>query len=98
MTGADRTGIRDLPSASDSHAPLMVFQDEVTNTTSAALVDSSLFAIDNAHVGSGDGTIGEHITWTNNAYEERGAAGLVLHQPYPAPTISRRAPTIRSTA
>ena len=76
----------------DSDAPLTVIEYEVTNTTSAALTDASLFAIDNVHVGSGDGTIGEHITWTSNAFEERGAAGLVLHQPSPAPAIYAASP------
>jgi MYXO-CTERM domain-containing protein len=73
-------------------AAVTVVEYDVTNTTAAALTDSSLFVIDNVHVGSGDGTIGEHITWAQNAYEERGAAGLVLHQASPLPTVHAATP------
>ncbi len=55
---------------------------EITNTGTATLADSALFAIDNAHVGGGAaGTTSERIQWASNAFEERGARGLVLHRP-----------------
>ncbi len=65
---------------------------EVTNTTAAPLTDAALFTLDNLHVGSGDGTIGEHITWVDDAYEERGDAGLVLHRPSPLPLAHAASP------
>jgi GH15 family glucan-1,4-alpha-glucosidase len=65
---------------------------EVRNTTAAALTDAALFTIENLHVGSGDGTIGERITWNGGAFEERGAAGLVVHAAYPAPTFHGASP------
>lgn len=77
----------------DADAALTVVEYEVTNTTSVALTDSSLFALDNVHVGGGAaGTTAEHITWSSDAFEERGAAGLVLHRPSPAPRTHAASP------
>ena len=82
----------------DADAAVTVVEYEVTNTTSAALTDASLFAIDNAHVGSGDGTKSEHITWSGDAFEERGEAGLVVHRPSPAPRTHAASPNNPFTA
>jgi hypothetical protein len=46
----------------------------------------------NLRAGTGDGTVGERITWTGGAFEERGARGLLLHAPLPAPTHHAASP------
>jgi len=75
-------------------APVLVAVVDVDNQTGAALSDASLFSIENLHVGSGDGTIGEAITWDGAAgeYEERGARGVAVHRPLPAPTVHACSP------
>lgn len=72
------------PFATDQ--PVIVAVVDVTNTGAAPLADAALYSLANLRLGGGDGTSGERITWTGGAFEERGARGLALHRPYPAPT------------
>jgi GH15 family glucan-1,4-alpha-glucosidase len=68
-------------------APALVMIVDVENDTGAALADSALFSIENLHVGGGaDATQAESITWQTDEYEERGALGVLVHRPLPAPT------------
>lgn len=68
-------------------APLTLAVVELENLGTAPLTDAALFSLANLHVGGGaEGTTGERITWTGGAFEERGARGLVVHLPLPAPT------------
>lgn len=74
-------------------APVVIAVVEVENVGSAATTDAALFALGNLHVGGGDdGALGERIQWTGGAFEERGARGLVLHRPLPAPTRHAASP------
>lgn len=75
------------------NAPVLVAVVEVENTSAAPMADAALFAIQNLHVGSGaEATAGEHITWQDGAYEERGALGLVVQVPVPAPAVFAASP------
>ena len=74
-------------------APLTLAVVELENTGTAPLSDAALFSLANLHVGGGtDGTTGERITWSNGAFEERGARGLVVQTPLPAPTRHAASP------
>ena len=73
-------------------APVVVMVAELTNTGAAPLADAAVFALANLHTGGGDGTLGERLTWTGGAFEERGARGLVVQQPLPAPTHHAASP------
>jgi uncharacterized protein (TIGR03382 family) len=74
-------------------AAVVVAVVEVENTGTAPLTDAALFSIQNLHVGDGDdGARGEAITWRGDRYEERGAAGLVVHRPLPAPAVHACSP------
>jgi len=76
-----------------STAPLVVAVVELENTGVTALGDAAVFSIANLRLGGGaDGTTGERITWTNGGFEERGARGLALHRPLPAPTRHAASP------
>ncbi len=73
-------------------APIVVAVVELQNTSDAPLVDAAVFSIANLRIGGGDGTGAERISWINDAFEERGARGLALHRPMPAPTHHAASP------
>lgn len=76
----------------DVPAAALVLVAVVENTGAAALSDAALFSLHNLHIGGGDGTLAERITWQQGAFEERGAAGLLLTQARPAPTAHAASP------
>ncbi len=74
-------------------APTLVGVVEVENTGATAITDGAVFALVNLHVGGGaDGTAGERIRWQGDAFEERGARGLAVLRPLPAPTRRAASP------
>ncbi len=73
-------------------APVVVAVIEVTNVGAAPAADAAVFWLANLRAGTGDGTLGERITWTGGAFEERGARGLLVHAPQPAPTHHAASP------
>ncbi|MEZ4402126.1 MAG: hypothetical protein R3B06_19015 [Kofleriaceae bacterium] len=74
-------------------APVVVAVVDVENLGAAPLADAALFSLANLRLGAGDdGTVGERITWAGGAFEERGARGLMVHAPLPAPTRHAASP------
>ncbi len=74
-------------------APALVVVFEVENTGTAPLADAALFTLHNLRVGGDAGTTAERITWSGGAFEERGARGLVLARPVPAPDAHAASPS-----
>lgn len=73
--------------------PALICVAEVENAGAAPLSDAALFSLENLHVGGGaSGTSGERITWSGDAFEERGPVGLVLHRAVPAADVHGATP------
>lgn len=74
-------------------APVLIAIAEIENIGTTTVTDAALFSIQNFHIGSGATAINdEHVAWQDGAYEERGALGLVVQKPVPAPTIHAASP------